>query len=70
MAQNTLTYTFHYWGFLVRFFMGPVPIYFSSYELKVLIESNLNPKNLSAHFARPKFLFLLMVVFTSTILFL
>ena len=68
MAQNTLTYTFHYWGLLSVFF--PVPIYFLSFELQILIESNLNPQNLPVQFAGSKFLCHPIIVFTSTHLFL
>jgi len=75
MAQNTLTYTFHSWVFFCPglFLSGDfcsVPIYFSSFELQILIESNMNPQKLPFQLAGPKFLFFLMVVFTSTILFL
>jgi hypothetical protein len=56
-------------GFFWCFFC-PVPEYFSSFEIQKLIESNLNPQNLPVQFAQFKFLFLLRVVFTSTILFL
>ena len=68
MAQNTLTYTFHYWRIFVRVFF----VLFSNILFfMILIESNLNPLNMPVQFAWCKFLGLrLVIVFTSTIVFL